>query len=262
MWPLPLDHVTQFIAYLSCIDFSPTSVKCYIAGLNFYSKLQNYGDIANNFVVRKMLEGMKRVKSRGMDTRLPITLDLLRKILVILPKICSSNYESILFTTAFVTAFFAFLRVGEVTVSNSNSLPNHTIMIKDVIASPSNVQLYIASSKTDQFATGINMLISEQLDEMVCPVRNLRKFLGIRPHIEGPLFCHFGGNPLTRYQFTSMLKRALCTLGISQTNYGSHSFRIGCATHAAMQGFSDEEIQLMGRWKSKAYKNYIRIPRL
>ena len=209
-----------------------------------------------------MLEGMKRVKSRGTDSRLPITLDLLRKIVVILPKICCSNYESVLFTTAFVTAFFALLRVGEVTVANSKSVPNHTITHNDVTLSSSYAQLHIASSKSDQFATGFNMIISKQLDETVCPVRNLHKFLGIRPRIEGPLFCHFGGNPLTRYQFTAVLKKALCTLGIPQVNYSSHSFRIGCATHASMQGFSEEEIQFMGRWKSKAYKRYIRIPRL
>jgi hypothetical protein len=39
-----------------------------------------------------------------------------------------------------------------------------------------------------------------------------------------------------------------------------HSFRIGAATAAAIQGASDEDIQRMGRWKSQAFKRYIRIP--
>ena len=37
---------------------------------------------------------------------------------------------------------------------------------------------------------------------------------------------------------------------------------IGAATTAAMRGLSDEEIQRMGRWKSQAFRKYIRITML
>ena len=37
------------------------------------------------------------------------------------------------------------------------------------------------------------------------------------------------------------------------------SFRIGAATYAAEQGISDTKIRHMGRWKSDAFKKYIRI---
>jgi hypothetical protein len=42
--------------------------------------------------------------------------------------------------------------------------------------------------------------------------------------------------------------------------YKAHSFRIGAATHAASRGYSDQDIQIMGRWHSDAFKKYIRIP--
>jgi len=35
--------------------------------------------------------------------------------------------------------------------------------------------------------------------------------------------------------------------------------RIGAATNAAEIGKSDDEIMIMGRWKSDTYKTYIRI---
>ena len=259
-WPIPLDHITQYIAFLSCIGFSPSSAKCHVSGLNFYSKLQNFDDFANSFVVRKMLEGMKRTKSRGTDTRLPITYELLSKIVGILPNICSSSYESKLFAAAFSIAFFGFLRVGEITHSKSNGVFNHTIGIEDVQVFDSSIQLHIASSKTDQYGSGVKLLISEQADNSVCPVFHLKHFLGVRPCLAGPLFCHFGGKPVTRYQFSSLLKKAVTTLGVSQARYGTHSFRIGCATYSAMKGFSDEKIKLMGRRKSPAFKTYIRVP--
>ena len=62
-----------------------------------------------------MLTGMSRSKSKSKDSRLPITYNILKEITSVLPTICSSDYEICLFTAAFVLAFFAFLRVDEIT---------------------------------------------------------------------------------------------------------------------------------------------------
>ena len=43
---------------------------------------------------------------------------------------------------------------------------------------------------------------------------------------------------------------------------GRHSFRIGAATFAAENGYSDAQIRLMGRWQSDVYRKYIRCPSL
>jgi hypothetical protein len=56
------------------------------------------------------------------------------------------------------------------------------------------------------------------------------------------------------------MKKCLHTLGIEETQYASHSFRIGMATTCAMKGVSDDQIKMYGRWKSDAYARYIRIP--
>nr|XP_034307881.1 uncharacterized protein LOC117683135 [Crassostrea gigas] len=76
--------------------------------------------------------------------------------------------------------------------------------------------------------------------------------------ISGPLFCHYSGQPLTRYQFSSVLAKALQVLGINSKYYKSHSFRIGAATMLAQQGLSEQAIQASGRWHSQAYRSYIR----
>ena len=120
MWPIPLNHITHFIAYLSLNGFSPSTIISYISGLNFFHNLRNYGDITEAFVVQKMLTGMTRSNSKSKDSRLPITYNILKEITSVLPAICSSDYEIRLFTAAFVLAFFAFLRVGEITSSQTN----------------------------------------------------------------------------------------------------------------------------------------------
>jgi hypothetical protein len=70
------------------------------------------------------------------------------------------------------------------------------------------------------------------------------------PLVEGPLFCHFDGRPLSKYQFSALLKKSLGVLGLADANFKSHSFRIGMVTTLAMEGMSDENIKFIRRWKS------------
>jgi len=53
------------------------------------------------------------------------------------------------------------------------------------------------------------------------------------------------------------VKKALVSQGIDAVRISNHSFRIGAATMAAMNGASDEDIKALGRWKSREYKGYI-----
>ena len=55
-----------------------------------------------------------------------------------------------------------------------------------------------------------------------------------------------------------MLKQQLSELHYNPDHYNSHSFRIGKATTMAEEGYSDIQIANLGRWKSNAYKSYIK----
>ena len=54
------------------------------------------------------------------------------------------------------------------------------------------------------------------------------------------------------------LQRCLAYCGLDTSRYKSHSFRIGGACHAADRGYSDGQIRALGRWKSDAFKVYLR----
>ncbi|CAG2208141.1 unnamed protein product [Mytilus edulis] len=68
-FPIPLNHITQFIAYMSCLDMASSTVKCYISAISFYNKINNYEDMSQLFVVRKMIDGMARSKLKRPDSQ-------------------------------------------------------------------------------------------------------------------------------------------------------------------------------------------------
>ena len=67
--------------------------------------------------------------------------------------------------------------------------------------------------------------------------------------------------PLTCATLIKELKEALQQAEISAFQYSGHRFRIRAATTAAKRGFEDSLILTQGRWKSAAYKLYIKIRR-
>ncbi len=94
----------------------------------------------------------------------------------------------------------------------------------------------------------------------ICPVRALQSYLAVRSTSGVTFFCHFDGSPLTKGQIRAVLEKAINFCGWNGVRVKSHSFRIGAASRAAELGFTDERIMQMGRWKSGAFRAYIRLP--
>ena len=87
---------------------------------------------------------------------------------------------------------------------------------------------------------------------------NLQRYINMRSFSPGPIFTNLANTPITRAEFNAQLKIALQFCSFDPKYFKSHSFRIGAATTAAMQGLSDSQICQLGRWKSDAFKRYIR----
>ena len=98
--------------------------------------------------------------------------------------------------------------------------------------------------------------------DSTCAVLALQRLFLQDPQLSSnsPLFTDGTGSPLSRNSFISLLKNRLASIGLDRTLYSGHSFRRGAATSAAAVGYSDYEIQLLGRWRSDAYKLYIDVP--
>ena len=76
LWPIPLCEIVDCIAYMYTSGLAHSTANCYIAGLSFCSKLNNSEDNTGAFVVRKMVDGVRRASLGKPDSRLPITREL------------------------------------------------------------------------------------------------------------------------------------------------------------------------------------------
>ena len=106
--------------------------------------------------------------------------------------------------------------------------------------------------------------IKHNTDRTLCHfvLSNLLEYCKSRGALPGPLFCQQNLVPITVYQFNTELSRCLQFCGLDTSRYKGHSFRIGAASLAADNGLSDAQIRTLGRWKSDAFKIYIRSERL
>ena len=124
---------------------------------------------------------------------------------------------------------------------------------------PSLIRLLLKQSKTDPFRLGVEIFLGATKAD-ICPVQALIQYLGIRKPIPGALFIFTSGCPLTCSALVSHLQAVLKQAGIQQEHYNGHSFRIGATTTVVQKGLEDSMIQTLERWKSEAYKVYIKLP--
>ena len=98
--------------------YAPSTVHTYVSALGNCHKLSGLADPTNVFFVLQMLKGYGKLGSR-LDSRLPLTLPILHRLLESTIHLCRSPYEICLFRAMYSFEFFACLRIGEITLSGS-----------------------------------------------------------------------------------------------------------------------------------------------
>ncbi|CAN0574615.1 unnamed protein product [Ectocarpus sp. 12 AP-2014] len=67
-----------------------------------------------------------------------------------------------------------------------------------------------------------------------------------------------GWQVITRSEAVVALRLMVESAGLNPAHFALHSGRIGAATQMAARGLSEVQIQLAGRWKSRAFMVYVR----
>ena len=254
--PVHADSIASFITYMFSLDYAPSSILTYVSAISFIHKVGNWPDPANSFIVQKMILGIQKERGKP-DCRKPILPSFLKKLVFSVNSVVSSNFTRNLFKATFLLAFHAFLRVGEITMSASGS--DNLLKYSDMKLKTKTIELQFRNYKHSHGQHPRLMIINSQRDRSLCPVKAIREYVKYRGQEDGPLFVTDAGKPLSRAHFSAVFKSCLNMLHVDVSEYNTHSFRIGAASWAAIKGMSDSQIREMGRWRSDAYRKYIRI---
>lgn len=260
----------SFVAYLADQGLKHRSIKVYLSAVRHLQISAAHPDPFTGKSMPQLEYVLKGIKKREVEKgdnareRLPITPDILLRMKAVWEPHGSQHDTKMLWATCCL-GFFAFLRIGEMTCPSINVWdPNVHLSLGDVAidhpSRPSFIRVRIKQSKTDPFRKGIDLYVG-RTSSSLCPVAAMLDYLTTRGMSPGPLFVLENGHYLTRQRFAAAVRAALGKAGVEQTQYCTHSLRIGAATTAAKNGIEDSVIKTLGRWESSAYMQYIRVPR-
>ena len=255
--PLSPSLVALFVTYLFEAIYAASTICTYVAAINFTHKLSNLPEPGLAFVVQKAIQGAQKSKPK-LDMRLPITKCILHKMVDALEYCSTSGFQRVVYKSMFLLAFAAFLRVGEMTVSNGNT--SNVLKREDVYFSPEGKNLIIIFRAYKHSGGRQKSIKIERTNCIYCPVKAFTEFLVLRKSFQSVfLFCWASGRPVQRVEFAKLLESTVRFIGLDPQLYKGHSFRIGAACNAFNQGCSDAQIRQLGRWRSDAFKAYIRV---
>ena len=240
-----------------------------------------------------MVEGFSKEDPPTMK-KLPIEVDV-PEYLVKHGRTAGASALSTAVGDLTLIAFYYLLRVGEYTVKGSRNESKQTVQFKleDVTFFKRNAQGQLrqvarnAPNSTVATADGATLKLDNQKnghkgvcvhheangDPVFCPVRALgRRYCHIRQHASGEyktyLSAYWDDDAVRRDVTNKDVSRALKvaasaldyphTRGVPLARVDTHSLRGGGANALSLTGYTDTQIQKLGRWRGETFKEYIR----
>lgn len=210
-------------------------------------------------MLKKIITSIKRLKGEKNKREKQL---ITRQILIqLLNHFDEKSLFGATLRAAYALAFAVFLRCGEFTYiagqAVSSGFEQWHLIRNFIDIQADRMMISFPASKTDLFRRGITLTVTA-VDDNACAVKAMKNLFTrfLRPP-NAPLF-HQQHGAFTREYVVSNLKPSMRVLG-HEGNYSGHSFRRGAATSVKEAGLSDSDIQILGRWKSDAYRLYIDI---
>ncbi|XP_053388436.1 uncharacterized protein LOC123544660 [Mercenaria mercenaria] len=259
VFPITVNRLAQYLANCYVQGLSYSTIRTRLSGLSYFHSIWSLTNPANNFVIRKLMYAI-RIKVTQPDQRKPITIKLLQELILALDSLCQSSYDKHLYKALYLVSFFGLFRIGEVSITKTgkgNVISNKNVCFYRKKQNITRVSITMNRYKHSKGQRAIVNLEKNSVKSL-CPVVALERFLLRRPETSGPCFVLQDGRPLYSATVRSFLRKCISYIGLNSQEYTPHSFRIGGATHAYNLQVTPHQLQALGRWKSSAYKKYIR----
>jgi len=113
------------VSHLYSLKYASSTATTYLSATGYAHRLARVSDPTETALIHQILKGYNKL-TPVHDVRLPITLPILRQIIGSFQSTTGSAYQLQMLTAMGSLAFFAFLRVGEITVNGRD----HPCLIK------------------------------------------------------------------------------------------------------------------------------------
>jgi hypothetical protein len=220
-------------------------------------------DWSEDYSFKLAYRGCKRFIGTQASRKQPITPSILVKLA---PLFKLDNPMHAAMWALFLVDFFSFLRKSNLVVHSVHSISRKVPCRRDLCFTPDGAVLKIRETKTIQFfQRALSIPMPSVSRSVLCPIAALQNHLRVNAVADrDPLFSvrqTSGGpiRPITQYQFSNFLAKALAAIDLEPRLFSPHSFRRGGATFAFECSIPRELIKLQGDWRSDACLTYLEM---
>lgn len=251
-------HVSLYLIHLSKQFNSVSKVNEAFYAISWAHNISGTDNPCHSSLVVSVLEGARRITSKPVTKKEPITPKILQRIV---ERYGSSrnSLPDIRISCMCLLSYAAFLRFSELV----------NIKRSDIAFYDDHFSLFISKSKTDKYKQGSNVIVSKT-NNVTCPYNMLKLYLQVAVIasdsdcfiFRAVTFCKKSGSyklrksgPLSYSRAREILLDALENVGVDKSKFGLHSLRSGGATAAANAGVNDRLFKKHGRWRSDNAKD-------
>ena len=281
MLPVSEDTVISFLLWMiSERGAKAATLNNYLAGIRQLHLARGCeAPVLRSNIVNQLIKGKsnmetadKRMASYTTTVeRKPITPDILLLLKARLAESDLAVTDKRMLWAVATSLFFGAFRGSELLARNESVFdPAFTLLSEDVKviregtgSQDEAVQFMLKHPKEEKIGKAVLVEVYQSRAD-ICPVRAFKKWRNAArpPPISQPAFCWASGVPLTGQKFTEVLRdRLKGYITGGDKWYSTHSFRIGAASMLGSLGYSDADVKALGRWNSRSFERYIRLPR-
>lgn len=257
--PVSSNTVSLFVAHLFSLQLAPSTISSHLSAIAFFHEVAGFHDPCSSSLIKRMLLGCRKLRL-VKDNRLPLLSKQIQLLLTAVDQLYLSNrFLRSLYKAIILVTFHGFFRMGELLPASLNK-PASVVQLHHTSISHNTFHIQLHCHKTRKSDKPVTIIIRSQPEH--CPVVSIKTYLAYRGKSEGPLFISSTQQPITLANFRSVFNKLLTLSNLSPLHYKLHSFRIGACTQAVMLGIPESDIMQMGRWRSHAFRRYIRVPKI
>ena len=183
-----------------------------------------------------------------------------------------TDEEKLLTWAVCAIAFHGSFRIHEILCENESEFdPDFTLMEDDVYKKENRsgegklttMLVFAIKSPKENKDGKVTMIDIHETKGPTCPVRAYDKWFRIRNSIGNKiLFRRNDGTPLTGRKLNQTLRQLLGKhIDYNKGKITAHSFRSGIPSLLGQLGHSEADIKAVGRWSSRAFEHYTKLPK-